>query len=198
MLQLAWETETRSEYLDRALIEYAAASYHFEEAEHRCYLANTENNLALLYYTITRYEEAHKHLDHARRVLASLKDNSGVAQVDETRACVFLKQGRINEAVRIARSAVRVQEQGGRHALLAEALTTQSRALARLRNYGAAFSGFRRAIELSEHTGNTKLAAQAALAAFRNSEIVLLSRKAERSFQAGVCLKRYTRLSMRR
>lgn len=70
LLEKLWETETRSEYLNRALIEYAAASYHFEEAEHRCYLANTENNLALLYYTINRCEEAHKHLDHARRVLA--------------------------------------------------------------------------------------------------------------------------------
>lgn len=55
ILEKLWETETRSEYLDRALIEYAAACYHFEEAEHRCCFANTENNLALLYYTINRW-----------------------------------------------------------------------------------------------------------------------------------------------
>lgn len=98
-----------------------------EKAEHRCYLANTENNLGLLYYAINRCEEAHKHLDNARRVLISLRDVSGVAQVDETRAGVFLKQGRVEKAERVACSAVRVQEKGGSNALLAEALITHGR-----------------------------------------------------------------------
>jgi len=56
-----WESKNRTEYVDRALIEYAAASYHFEQAEHRCYLANTEDNLRFLYYKLKHYEEAHKH-----------------------------------------------------------------------------------------------------------------------------------------
>jgi tetratricopeptide (TPR) repeat protein len=42
----------RRDYVDRALIEYAAASYHFEQAEHRCYLASVENNLGMLYFRI--------------------------------------------------------------------------------------------------------------------------------------------------
>jgi tetratricopeptide (TPR) repeat protein len=93
ILEKLWETAQHTEYLDRALVEFSAASYHFEQAEHRCYLANTENNLALLYFTINRYEEAHQHLDHARRVLETLRDVSGIAQVDETRACVFSQTG---------------------------------------------------------------------------------------------------------
>jgi tetratricopeptide (TPR) repeat protein len=76
ILRNLWEAEKRAESIDRALIEYAAASYHFEQAEHRCYLANTENNLGFLYYKIGRYNEAHMHLDHARRVLVSLKTPS--------------------------------------------------------------------------------------------------------------------------
>lgn len=153
--------------LDRALVEYAAASYHFEKAEHRCYLANTENNLGLLYFTIKRYEEAHQHLDHARRVLASLKDIGGVAQVDETRACVLLEQGHIAEAERVARSSVRSVEKSGKHGLLAESLITHGRALARLKNYSMALSTFRRAIASAEQTGSMSWAAQAALAAFQ-------------------------------
>lgn len=167
VLKKFWETETRTEYLDRALVEYAAASYHFELAEHRNYLANVQNNLGLLYFMINRCEEAHRHLDHARRLLDSLKDVTGVAQVDESRACVLLKQDRVLEAERIVRSAVDTQEKSGRPALLAEALITHGRALARLENYNAALSAFRRAINLSEHTGDRNQATEAAFAAFQ-------------------------------
>jgi tetratricopeptide (TPR) repeat protein len=167
VLKNLWETETRTEYLDRALVEYAAASYHFELAEHRNYLANVQNNLGILYFAINRFEEAHQHLDHARRLLDSLEDVTGVAQVDESRACVFLKQGQVVEAERIVRSAVHTQEQSGRTALLAEALITHGRALARLENYSEALSAFRRAIQLSEHTGDRNRAAEAAFAVFQ-------------------------------
>lgn len=167
VLKNLWETETRTEYLDRALVEYAAASYHFELAEHRSYLANTVNNLGLLYFMINRFDEAHQHLDHARRLQVSLKDVTAVAQVDESRACVLLKQGRVAEAERVIRSAVQTQEKGGRHGLLAEALITHGRALARLENHSAALFAFRRAIELSDHTGDRNRAAEAAFAVFQ-------------------------------
>jgi tetratricopeptide (TPR) repeat protein len=157
----------RSDYVDRALIEYAAASYHFEQAEHRCYLASVENNLGMLYFRINRFDESHAHLDRARRIFANLKDVSLMAQVDETRACVFLAQGRIAEAERVARLAVQNQEKTERHALVAEASITHGRALARLERYGASLSAFRRAIELAEETGSLNLESEAAVAAFR-------------------------------
>jgi tetratricopeptide (TPR) repeat protein len=166
VLENLWETEKRADYLDRVIIDYAAASYHFELAEHRPYLANVENNLGFLYFKINRCEEAHQHLDHARRVLANLKDATTIAQVDETRACVFLKQGRIAEAEQAARGSVRTLENSGRHALLTEALITHGRALARLGNYSASLSTFRRAIALAQHVGSINRAAEAALLAF--------------------------------
>lgn len=51
-----WESKKHGDYLDRALIEYAAASYHFERAEHKCYLANVENQLGLIYFKVNRCE----------------------------------------------------------------------------------------------------------------------------------------------
>jgi hypothetical protein len=80
---------------------------------------------------------------------------------------VFLQQGRIAEAERVARSAVLNQEKSGRHALLAAALITHGKALARLQRYGAALSAFRRAIELAEQTGSLNLESEAAVAVFR-------------------------------
>jgi tetratricopeptide (TPR) repeat protein len=161
-----WESKQRSDYLDRALIEYTAAGYHFDRAGHKCYLANVENQLGLIYFKVNRCEEAHQHLDRAKRIHASLKDAGTVAQVDETRANVLLKQGRIAEAEAAARAAVYGQEKTGRDLLLAEALVTYGRALARLRRYSAALFAFRRAFDLSEQAENSNHAADAALAAF--------------------------------
>lgn len=158
----------RQDYLDRALIEYAASSYHFEKAGHRIYLASVENNLGVLFFKINRYAEAHEHLDRSRRILASLKDFGSITQVDETRACVFLQQGRVSEAERVARRVVQNQEKSGRQAWLADALITHGRALARLGNYGAALMAFRRAIDLSANDKNTTTKAEdAAFAAFQ-------------------------------
>jgi len=161
-----WESKQRSDYLDRALIEYAAASYRFDRAGHKCYLANVENQLGLVYFKVNRCEEAHQHLDRARRIHASLKDAGTVAQVDETRASVFLKQGRLAEAETAARAAVYGQEKTGRDLLLAEALITHGRALARLKRYSASLFAFRRAFDLLEQAGSSNRAADAALAAF--------------------------------
>ena len=161
------ESGQHRDYIDRALIEYAAASYHFELAEHRLYLANVENNLGYLYFKIQRFEEAKEHLDRARRIFVTIKDTRRAAQVDETRARIFLQEGRITEAERVARSAVRVQEHGGNTTLLIEALITYGRVLARSERSRASLETFRRAIDLSESAGLLNTAGQAALTAFR-------------------------------
>src|SRR5437016_5657259 len=44
--------ENREDYLDRALIEYSAASFHFQQAGHTRQYARVENNLGFLFSTI--------------------------------------------------------------------------------------------------------------------------------------------------
>ena len=167
VLENLWEKKQRSDYLDRALIEYTAASYHFEKVEHRNYLAKVQTNLGFLYFKIDRCQEALDHLEYARRVLVSLADLTTIAEVDETRAGVLLKQGRLDEAERAARSSVHTLEKTDRHALLAESLITHGRSLARLGDYNASLSAFQRAINLSQLTGILNKASEAALAAFQ-------------------------------
>lgn len=169
--QLAMIFQTLAEagqrdYLDRAFIEYTAASFHFEEAKHKRYLANVENNLGLLYFTANRGKEAHRHLDYARRLMISLKDSLGTARVDETRARLFLAQGRNAEAVQAAQSAVRVLEQNEHHSL-AEALITYGKALARAGNYKQARVTLYWAVDISEQAGAINRAGEAALAIIR-------------------------------
>ncbi len=180
VLEGLWEKKQRSDYLDRALIEYTAASYHFEKIEHRTYLAHVQNNLGFLYFKINRCEEALDHLDYARRVLECLADVTTIAGIDETRAGVLLKQGRLREAERAARSSVNTLEKTDRHALLAESLVTHGRSLARLGDYNASLSAFQRAIDLAQLTGSLNKASEAALAAFQEIGDHLAVRETEK------------------
>src|SRR5205085_9583673 len=132
--------EGRPDYIDQALIEYAAASFHFEQAGHARYQACVENNLGFLFGTIKKFAEAHEHLDHAQALFTSMKDDVHTAQVDDTRAKVLLAEGHVTEAERLVRSAVQTLEKGGEQALLAEALTTYGIALARTGKHGGALS----------------------------------------------------------
>jgi CheY-like chemotaxis protein len=155
--------ERQSDYIDRALIEYTAASYHFGEAGHRRYQACVENNLGMLFRTVGKFKEAHEHLDRAQALMTSLKDSVHLAQVDETRARVFLAEGRAGEAERLVRAAARVLERGGEQSLLAEALTTRGTALARLGRYEEARAALGRAEEVAGLAGDSEGAGQAAL-----------------------------------
>jgi transcriptional regulator with PAS, ATPase and Fis domain len=156
-------TEQRTDYIDRALVEYAAASFHFEQAGHIRYRARVENNLGFLFLTLARFDQAHDHLNRARRLFVSLKDNGSVAQVDETRARALLAQGHNAEAEKTVRSAVQVLEKGGEQALFVEALTTQGVALARLEQQEQSRSVLERAIEVAEQAGDIEGAGRAAL-----------------------------------
>ena len=92
-----------------------------------------------------------------------LKDSCGVAQVNETRARVYLTQGNNAEAERVARAAVCALEKGEQQALLAEALISHGIALARLGYYGQARSTFQRAVGVAQLAGAMNRAQEAAL-----------------------------------
>jgi CheY-like chemotaxis protein/tetratricopeptide (TPR) repeat protein len=161
--------EHRADYIDRALIEYTAASFHFEQAGHARYQAYVENNLGFLFSSVGKFHEAHEHLDRAQALFTTLKDGGHLAQVDNTRGEVFLAEGRIAEAEKFTRSAVRTLERGGEQSLLAESLTTHGTALARLGRHEQAGEALRRAVEVAEGAGDVESAGQAALCLIEES-----------------------------
>jgi tetratricopeptide (TPR) repeat protein/CheY-like chemotaxis protein len=150
-------------YVDRALVEYTAASFHFEQAGNTRYLARVENNLGFLFHTIGRYHDAHTHLDRARSLFTELRDTGTVAQVDETRARTFLAQDRVTDAERLIRSAVRVLERGDEQAVLAEALTTYGIVKAKLGKFVRARQLLDRAIQVAEICGDVEGSGRAKL-----------------------------------
>jgi CheY-like chemotaxis protein len=155
--------DNRNDYLDRALIEYAAASFHFEQAGHHHYRARVENNLGYLFFTLNRFREAHAHLDRAQRLFLELHDIGAVAQVDDTRAKALLAEGRAVEAERVVRSAVKTLEKGGEQSVLAEALTTHGVVLARLGRDRRSRTTLQRAKEIAETSGDLEGAGRAQL-----------------------------------
>ena len=163
VLRFLGVVEHREDYIDRALIEYTAASYHFEQAGHTRYQGCVENNLGYLFGAIGKFSESHEHLDRAQALFTGMKDIAHTAGVDETRAKVLLAEGHINEAERLARSAVKTLERGGEQSLLAEALTTHGIALARGGDIRMALPTLKRAVEVADNAGDIESAGLAAL-----------------------------------
>ena len=157
------KAEDRPDYTDRAIIEYTAASVHFEQAGHTSYRARAESNVGFLLYTIGHYEKAHVHLNRARDLFVRLADRGTVAQIDEARARVLLEQGRLRAAEHTIHDSVRVLSTGGEQGALTEALTTQGRVLSRLGNFVESLDTLRRAADLAEQAGAVEDAGRALL-----------------------------------
>lgn len=149
------------ENLDHALIEYSAASMHLVKAGHIRHLAGVENNIGFIHLLLGRATEALTHLEKARAMFVSLKDSRMVAQVNDTRARVFLAEKRFAEAERAIFDAVRVLEQGDDSSILAEALTTAGSIYAGSGKYDSARVAFNRASEVAAGAGDSHLAAVA-------------------------------------
>lgn len=156
-------SQNRDDLRDRAILEFTAASCHFELSGHVSYQAYVLNNLALALMDAGKFEEAHEHLRRARRLYTGQKDKFSVAEVDDTTARVLLAEGKTGEAEGIARRAVCIQERGDRTALLCDALTTHATALARLNYHEQARQEFTRAIDTAVSADTMASAAVAAL-----------------------------------
>jgi tetratricopeptide (TPR) repeat protein len=147
-------SEDREQYIDIALVEFAAASFHYEQAGHRRFQAGVENNVGFLFASIGRFGEARDHVSNARSLFVQLQDQGGAAYADDTLAQIFLLEGRTEEAERVARRAVHTLKRGGEQNALAEALTTHGKALARLRQSQAARSVLDQAVDIAQNAGN--------------------------------------------
>jgi tetratricopeptide (TPR) repeat protein len=153
----------RIEYSDKAIIEFTASIYHFEQAGHERYCGRNLNNLAMLLYRVGRHEEAHGHLDKALRIFARLRDSGSITQVNETRARVLLAEDRYTEARRVIIEVVDALDQAGEYALLTDALIIKGTIQARLGEMKESRRTLRYAIRVGEQWGALFSAGLAAL-----------------------------------
>jgi tetratricopeptide (TPR) repeat protein len=156
-------TENRDDYFQRAITEYQEADNQFKLAHNAVYRSDVKNNVGYLLFKMARFHKAHRYLEQARRLRSGVRDKVGTAQIDDTRAQVFIAEKKFKEAEAVARNAVRILEKSGHQCLLADALVTHGIALARLKRAESAQFAFQRAIEVAHQVGALNKAGIAAL-----------------------------------
>ena len=162
-LALRRMAQGRIEFLDKAIIEFTAAIYHYEQAGHERYCGSNLNNLAMLLYKLGRYQEAHEHLNRASQIFRRLKDPGTAAQVAETRARVLLAEERYEESRLVITEVVDTFEKSGEQGLLADALRVKATIEARQMDYDKSSETFRRSINTAENAGALSIAGSAAV-----------------------------------
>jgi tetratricopeptide (TPR) repeat protein len=182
-LALRRMAQGRIELLDKAIIEFTAAIYHYEQAGHERYCGSNLNNLAMLLYKLGRYQEAHEHIDKASQIFARLKDSGTAAQVEETRARVLLAEERYEEARRVISEVVDTFEKSGEQGLLAGALRIKATIEARLMDYENSLHTFRRAINTAENAGALSIAGSAAISMIEELGELLSERRLYHLYQ---------------
>jgi tetratricopeptide (TPR) repeat protein len=155
--------EKRDDYFQRAIRHYQEADRYFNLAHNTPYRADVKNNLGFLLSKLSRFKQARTYLEEARRLAVSIRDKRAIAQIDHTRAQVFIDEEKYKEAESAARSAVAGLEKTGHQWLLADALTTHGIALARLHKEERALFAFQKAIEVSQQVEALNKAGMAAL-----------------------------------
>lgn len=143
--------------------QYKEADSQFKLARHPIFRADVSNNVGFLLFKLARYQEAHKYLDQARRLTVSFKDRARTAQIDETRAQVFLAERKLIEAEAVARKAASALAKSGHHCMQAEAMITQGITLARLHRSERAQVVFQQAIKVAHQVNALNMAGLAAL-----------------------------------
>lgn len=156
-------SKKRSDYFHRAIQEYHAADKEFKLAKNLVFRAHVKNNIAYVLRELHRFREAHECLEQARRLFVRVGDQVRTAQVDDSRAQLFIAEKKYSQAEVIARSAARTFERAGRQCFLAEALVDQGIALARMREPARAQFIFQEAIEIAHNAGSLNRAGLAAL-----------------------------------
>ena len=157
------ESGNKSDCFQKAINEYEKADDEFKLAHNLVFRADVKNNVGYLLFKMARFQKAHAYLQQARRLRSSVRDKVGTAQIDDTRAQVFIAEKKFKEAEAVARNAVRILEKSGHQCLLADVLITHGIALARLRRADSAQFAFQRAIEVAHQVNALNKAGIAAL-----------------------------------
>jgi len=108
-------------YSDKALIEYEAARFHYNEAGCREEVGLIENSLAVVLSKLGRTEEAFIHLEAAR---THIDEPVVLAQIGVTEVEVYLRTGESDKAIHLMLECVRTYEKYGAKHLFDKSMDT--------------------------------------------------------------------------
>jgi tetratricopeptide (TPR) repeat protein len=157
--KLAYEETNSESDLDNALLEYEAASEHFEVTGNALCEAAILNNLGNLYRIGKQYSRAHNNVDRAASLYERLNDRSNLAQVKDTKALILLDEGQYRRAKRYADQSVALLSD--HKGWLTGSLITRAKILCAMGMLRGAFVDFDSAINNARECGDLKAAADA-------------------------------------
>jgi tetratricopeptide (TPR) repeat protein len=120
-----------------AINRFNLAKSFYEQTKHYLYLAGLENNLAIFYETEEEYEEAHKSVKAAIENYKKVGDKTHEGYSIDTRASIFMSEGKYEEALACANEAVKMLSDGENYCYLANSTQTKSHIQFYLKDYAA-------------------------------------------------------------
>lgn len=112
-----------------ALGRFKAARMYHQRSGHEPYLAMVDNNLALTYKAHGKFNLAHSASDSATDIFGKLKNRNNEGFSLDTKAGIYIAEGKYEEAVQIADKALAILQKGDNTAYRIETLMTKVKAL---------------------------------------------------------------------
>jgi tetratricopeptide (TPR) repeat protein len=106
----------------------AARMYHLRSG-HEPYLAMVDNNLALTYKAHGKFDLAHGASDSATSIFGKLKNRNNEGFSLDTKAGIYIAEGKYEEAIQIADKALAILQKGDNTSYRIETLMTKVKAL---------------------------------------------------------------------
>jgi tetratricopeptide (TPR) repeat protein len=120
--------EKNLENLDPALRYFEMARHYFGKAGHKIYEGTAANNTAQVYKRQRKFALAHDAIDHAARLFKQAKDRTREGFSFDTKALIYLEEGRYPEALAAADMGIAILNRGENSGYTAETWLTKAKA----------------------------------------------------------------------
>jgi len=125
---------------DKALQYLKLARSFLQKADHKIYYGATENNLAQFLHKGGFYEEAHICAKNAQKIFEQIGDRMREGYSLETRAQIFVAEGKPDKALKFVNSSIELLEDGESYRNLVESYRTKIKILLRLNRLSEALT----------------------------------------------------------
>lgn len=144
--------------LDEALRCYEEGRYRSQRSSIWMYLGSIENERALVFRSLGRFDEAHEAVDRGIEVFQLIGDMSREGLLWDTKAGIYLDAKRYDEALITVESAIALLKDGENKGFLAETLVTEARILALIGRVRSALSVLTEAVQMAKTYSGNELA----------------------------------------
>lgn len=166
--------------IKEALVKLESARHYHQRSKHRIYLGTVENNLAQTYKLDRDFPKAHESIDNAAKLFKQLKDRTREGFSLDTKAQIFLDEGKYTEALKTVEKAIKILRLSENAAYLVETYLTKVKTLLYLDRFSDATFCLFEAVQIAR-TSISEAAAKKLVAEF---ETVLKIREAKKINEA--------------